>query len=115
MESIPCTGSAESEGAADLSAAPRWRAAPLAVSSLKLSVDVRALDQEGDAHVRPPLVEVLAAEPRGDHVDRADVAQRALRLLQRLLRGVVGRFLGASDEFDDLDYRHGSSFWSTAE
>ena len=49
------------------------------------SVDVGALDQEGDAHVGAVLVEVLAADPGRDDVDGADVAQRALRLVQRLL------------------------------
>src|SRR5439155_25688222 len=73
------------------------------------SVDVAALDQEGDPHVGAPFVEVLTAQAGRDDVDRADVPKRALRLLQRLLRGVIRRLLGASDQLDDLYDGHGPS------
>ena len=49
-------------------------------SLCRSSVDVRSLDQEGDPHVGPVLVEVLAADPGRDDVDGADVAQGPLRL-----------------------------------
>src|SRR5262249_36178729 len=46
-------------------------------------------------------------------VYRADVPKRALRLLQRLLCGVIRRLLGASDKLDDLyDGHEPSSFIS---
>src|SRR5207244_7093402 len=70
------------------------------------SVHVGALDDERDPHVGPVLVEVVAADAGRDDVDRADVPQRALRRLQRLRRGVVGRRLRAADELDDLHYGH---------
>ena len=41
-----------------------------------------------------------------DDVDRADVPQRALRLLQRLHRRVVAGRLRAPNQLDDLDYGH---------
>src|SRR5215208_5991162 len=69
-------------------------------------VDVGALDQEGDAHVRAEFVQVLPSDPRADDVDGPDVAKRCLRLLQRLLRRVVGGRLRASNQLDDLDNRH---------
>src|SRR5882762_7472298 len=56
-----------------------------------------------------PLIEVLTAQAGGDDVDRADVPKRTLRLLQRLLCGVIRRFLGASDQLDDLYDGHGPS------
>src|SRR5207248_4443465 len=62
----------------------RRRGAPAASSlgcrSRPLSAD--ALDEEADAHLRAPLVEVVAAKPDRDDVDAADVAQRSPRLLQ---------------------------------
>src|SRR4029078_7912814 len=76
---------------------------------LPSSVDVGAFDQERAPDMGAPLVEVLSAEARRDDVDRADVAERALRLLQRLLRGVIRRLLGASDQLDDLYDGHGPS------
>src|SRR4051794_36515609 len=76
---------------------------------LPSSVDVGALDQERDPYVGAPLIEVLAAQSGGDDVDRADVPKRALRLLQRLLCGVIRRLLGASDQLDDLYDGHGPS------
>src|SRR3954453_22669992 len=69
---------------------------------LPSSVDVGALDQERDPYVGAPLIEVLAAQSGGDDVDRADVPKRALRLLQRLLCGVIRRLLGASNQLNDL-------------
>src|SRR4051812_14202174 len=78
---------------------------------LPSSVDVGALDQECDPYVGAPLVEVLTAQSGGDDVDRADVPERALRLLQRLLCGVIRRLLGASDQLNDLyDGHEPSSF-----
>src|SRR5436189_2034161 len=70
------------------------------------SVDVGALDNECHPDVGAVLVEVVAADPGRDDVDGADVPQRALRRLQRLRRGVVGRRLRAPDELDDLHYGH---------
>src|SRR5215217_1371384 len=70
------------------------------------SVDVGALDQEGDAHVSAVLVEVLPPNSRADDVDGPDVPQRALRLAERLLGRVVGGRLRASNQLDDLDNRH---------
>ena len=46
-----------------------------------------ALDQERDAHVGAPLVEVLAAQADGDDVDGLDVAQGPAGLGE----GVAGR------------------------
>src|SRR4051794_109267 len=69
---------------------------------LPSSVDVGALDQERDPYVGAPLIEVLAAQSGGDDVDRADVPKRALRLLQRLLCGVIRSLLGASNQLNDL-------------
>src|SRR5215212_6510320 len=77
-----------------------------AATAYAASVDVGALDQKRDPDVRAVLVEVLAADPGGDDVDGADVAQRPRRLLERLLRRVVGRCLRAADQLDDLHYRH---------
>src|SRR3954453_19304359 len=80
---------------------------------LPSSVDVGALDEEGDPDVGSPLIEVLTAQPRGDAVDRADVAKRALCLFERLLRGVIRRLLGASNQLNDLyDGHEPSSFIS---
>src|ERR687898_518052 len=66
-------------------------------------IDVGALDKERDPDVGPELVQVLAADARAHDVHRTDVAQRCLSLLQRLLGGVVGGRLRASDQLDDLD------------
>src|ERR1700693_1155160 len=44
-----------------------------------------ALDQEGHAHERAPLVEVVAAQPGRNYIDRLDVAQRRPGLCQRRL------------------------------
>src|SRR4029077_15135361 len=70
------------------------------------SVDLRSLDQECDADVGAVLVEVLAADAGRDDFDRADVAQRALGLQQRLFGGVVGGRLGATDQLDDCHDSH---------
>src|SRR4051794_20601214 len=79
---------------------------------LPSSVDVGALDEEGDPDVGSPLIEVLTAQPRGDDVDRADVAKRALCLFERLLRGVIRRLLGASNQLNDLYDGHEPSSFS---
>src|SRR6266550_2955330 len=73
------------------------------------SVDVGALDQERDPNVGAELVEVLAPQAGADDVHGADVPQRALRLLERLLGGVIRGLLRAADQLDDLDYGHDSS------
>src|SRR3954447_8440588 len=86
--------------------------APTATLSSQVSVDVGALDQECDPYVGAPLVEVLPAQPGGDDVYRADVPERALRLFQRLLCGVIRRLLGASDQLNDLYDGHEPSSFS---
>src|SRR4051794_27897019 len=70
------------------------------------SVNVGALDQERHPHMGAVLVQVLAADTGRDDVDRADVAQSALRLGKRLPGGVIGRRLRASDQLDDLHHCH---------
>src|SRR5919202_728027 len=48
-------------------------------AALARSLLADALDQERHAHVRAPLVEVVAAQPGGDDVHRPDVAKSLLR------------------------------------
>src|SRR6185295_8990254 len=68
--------------------------------------DVGSLDQERDPDVGAVLVEVLAPDAGADDVDRADVPQRCLGLLQRLHRRIVAGRLRATHQLDDLDYGH---------
>src|SRR5436190_1781501 len=62
-----------------------------------------AFDEEGDPHVRAPLVEVVAAESRRNDVHGLDVPERRAGLGQRLLHGVVGALARGADQLDDLD------------
>ena len=69
------------------------------------SIDRPSPRQEGDAHVGPVLVEVLAADPGRDDVDGADVAQRALRLASACL---------AASSVDVLELPTSSMIFTTA-
>src|SRR5829696_366274 len=91
-------------------ASPRPDAPPATKAPLPLSSKLLAdpLHQERDPHERAPLVQVLSAEPRGDHIDRLDVAQRLAGIVERGLDGAVRALGRASDHLDDLGYGHGA-------
>src|SRR5689334_2564617 len=56
--------------------------------------------------MRAILIEILAADPGRDDVDRPDVAQRALGLIECLARRVVSRGFRAAHQLDDLHDSH---------
>jgi hypothetical protein len=59
--------------------------------------------------VSAPLIEVLAAQPDRNHVQRLDVAQGGARFGQRGANGIVGAGGRTADELDDLGDGYDSS------
>src|SRR4029450_2432901 len=80
---------------------PRYAGARFVTGLLAYS-----FNQERDSDKCAPLVEVLSAQPRGDHVDGLDVAQRLAGVFECGLNRTVRAVGRASDDLDDLRDSH---------